>query len=136
LIEKLEGIEAGANRILVDNALSSTSTNPVQNKVIDAALTEINTNIGKVNESIASLDSTKANKEEVNASIKAIEDILGVNGGAGASSIGSRVTALENKDIELAAGVQKNLEDIAAQGLTIKGINETITTLATKDELN
>ena len=36
---KLDGIEEGANKTVVDAALSDTSTNPVQNKVIDAALT-------------------------------------------------------------------------------------------------
>lgn len=35
---KLAGIEAGAKNITVDSALSSTSTNPVQNKVVKAAL--------------------------------------------------------------------------------------------------
>lgn len=35
---KLDGIAAGANKTVVDSALSSTSTNPVQNKVIDNAL--------------------------------------------------------------------------------------------------
>lgn len=35
---KLDGIAAGANKITVDTALSSTSTNPVQNKVINSAL--------------------------------------------------------------------------------------------------
>lgn len=35
---KLAGIAAGANNTTVDSALSSTSTNPVQNKVIKAAL--------------------------------------------------------------------------------------------------
>ena len=35
---KLSGIEAGANNITVDSALSSSSTNPVQNKVINSAL--------------------------------------------------------------------------------------------------
>lgn len=35
---KLDGIEEGANKTVVDTALSSTSTNPVQNKVINAAL--------------------------------------------------------------------------------------------------
>lgn len=35
---KLDGIAAGANKTAVDSALSSTSTNPVQNKVIDNAL--------------------------------------------------------------------------------------------------
>lgn len=35
---KLDGIEEGANKTVVDAALSDTSTNSVQNKVIDAAL--------------------------------------------------------------------------------------------------
>lgn len=36
--EKLDGIATGATKITVDTALSSTSTNPVQNKVINSAL--------------------------------------------------------------------------------------------------
>lgn len=35
---KLDGIATGANKITVDSALSSSSTNPVQNKVINTAL--------------------------------------------------------------------------------------------------
>lgn len=35
---KLQGIAEGANRTIVDSALSESSTNPVQNKVINAAL--------------------------------------------------------------------------------------------------
>ncbi len=35
---KLDGIAEGANKITVDSALSSSSTNPVQNKVINTAL--------------------------------------------------------------------------------------------------
>lgn len=35
---KLSGIETGANKTTVDSALSSSSTNPVQNKVINTAL--------------------------------------------------------------------------------------------------
>lgn len=36
--DKLSGIAEGANKTTVDTALSSTSTNPVQNKVINTAL--------------------------------------------------------------------------------------------------
>lgn len=36
--KKLDGIATGANKITVDTALSDSSTNPVQNKVINAAL--------------------------------------------------------------------------------------------------
>lgn len=35
---KLDGIAAGANKTIVDSAMSSTSTNPVQNKVVKAEL--------------------------------------------------------------------------------------------------
>ena len=35
---KLEGIEAGANKTVVDDELSPTSENPVQNKAVKAAL--------------------------------------------------------------------------------------------------
>lgn len=42
---KLSGVETGANKTVVDSALSSTSTNPVQNKVINTALS------GKANSS-------------------------------------------------------------------------------------
>lgn len=36
--EKLDGIESGANKTTVDSSLNSTSTNPVQNKIINSAL--------------------------------------------------------------------------------------------------
>lgn len=36
--KKLDGISTGANKTTVDSSLSSTSTNPVQNKVINSAL--------------------------------------------------------------------------------------------------
>lgn len=35
---KLDGITEGANKTIVDSSLSSTSTNPVQNKVVNSAL--------------------------------------------------------------------------------------------------
>ncbi len=36
--DKLNGVEAGANKTIVDDAMSDTSTNPVQNKAVKAAL--------------------------------------------------------------------------------------------------
>lgn len=42
---KLSGIETGANKTIVDSTLSTTSTNPVQNKVINSSLNELNDNI-------------------------------------------------------------------------------------------
>ena len=45
---KLDGIAEGANKISVDTTMSSTSTNPVQNKVVQAALdNKVNKETGK-----------------------------------------------------------------------------------------
>lgn len=38
MVTKLNGIATGANKTTVDTALSSTSTNPVQNKVVNSAI--------------------------------------------------------------------------------------------------
>ena len=43
---KLDGIATGANKITVDSSLSSTSTNPVQNKVVNTAISNLNTLVG------------------------------------------------------------------------------------------
>lgn len=41
---KLNGISTEANKTIVDSALSTTSTNPVQNKVINSEITSLNNN--------------------------------------------------------------------------------------------
>lgn len=43
---KLSGIDTGANKTIVDNVLSTTSTNPVQNKVVNTAISNLNTLVG------------------------------------------------------------------------------------------
>lgn len=42
MVTKLNGIATGANKTTVDSALSSTSTNPVQNKVVKAQVDSLN----------------------------------------------------------------------------------------------
>lgn len=60
---KLEGIAAGATKITVDSSLSSSSTNPVQNKVINTALNNkvatstYNTKVSSLESSISSVES-------------------------------------------------------------------------------
>ena len=51
---KLAGIAEGANKTVVDSALSSSSTNPVQNKVVNAAIDNLKSLVGdtKVSEQI------------------------------------------------------------------------------------
>jgi hypothetical protein len=46
---KLAGIQAGANKTVVDTALSTTSTNPVQNKIVNAKLVELQNEIAVIN---------------------------------------------------------------------------------------
>lgn len=43
---KLDGIATGATKITVDTALSNTSTNPVQNKIVNSAINNLNTLVG------------------------------------------------------------------------------------------
>ena len=43
---KLAGIASGANKTVVDSSLSSSSTNPVQNKVVNTAISNLNTLVG------------------------------------------------------------------------------------------
>ena len=49
-----EGGEGGGGSVTVDTSLSSTSTNPVQNKVIYAAIQDINTELTGVDTLIGS----------------------------------------------------------------------------------
>ena len=59
-ISKLDGIAAGANKTVVDTALSPTSTNPVQNKVINTALSEKQDTITGAATTITSSNLTKS----------------------------------------------------------------------------
>lgn len=57
LLTKLNGIATGANKTTVDSALSSTSTNPVQNKAVNTALSgKISTSARGAKNGVASLD--------------------------------------------------------------------------------
>lgn len=53
---KLDGIATGATKVTVDSALSSTSTNPVQNKAVNSAISNLTTLVG--DKSVASQIST------------------------------------------------------------------------------
>ena len=75
---KLDGITDGSNEITVDDALSDTSTNPVQNKVINAALANKSdadhTHSGYASASDVSDLQTKVGDESVSAQITAALD--------------------------------------------------------------
>ena len=52
---KLDGVATGANKTTVDSALSATSVNPVQNKVVKAELDSLNTTKANTNHTHNSL---------------------------------------------------------------------------------
>lgn len=64
---KLDGIANGANKTIVDSSLSSTSTNPVQNKVVNAQFATIATALGTINQSISNLNYTVLTSSEIDA---------------------------------------------------------------------
>jgi polygalacturonase len=76
-ITKLAGIEAGANKTIVDTALSKTSTNPVENKVIAVKIEAIESDISSKNDALTqaveSLSSTKADKTAMENADKALQ---------------------------------------------------------------
>lgn len=73
---KLDGIDPDATKITIDEELSSTSTNPVQNKVINAALGE-KVPTANVTSTISSTDGSKIPTSQ------AVIDYVEENGGGG-----------------------------------------------------
>lgn len=67
---KLDGIATGANKITVDSSLSSSSTNPVQNKVINTALA------GKASSTHSHDEATSSAKGMMSSTDKAKLDAL------------------------------------------------------------
>lgn len=68
---KLDGIEEGANKTVVDSALNTESTNPVQNKVIASKLDEITSVGGEPNK----IEVIKVNgtQQEIEPSDKSVD---------------------------------------------------------------
>lgn len=63
LKDKLDGIETGATKTIIDSSLSSTSTNPVENKEVYSALQgKVNVETGK---GLSTNDYTTAEKNKV-----------------------------------------------------------------------
>lgn len=65
---KLDGIATGANKITVDTALSSTSTNPVQNKAVNSAIATLTSAVTTNTNSISTLTSAIGAIEEISSS--------------------------------------------------------------------
>ena len=83
---KLAGIAAGANKTIVDSALSATSTNPVQNKAVrlkfqdvDSEISGINSVLNSTADEIATIVNAYGSKNLVDTSL--IPNSIGIGGG-------------------------------------------------------
>lgn len=69
MVTKLNGIATGANKTVVDTALSSTSTNPVQNQVVNKAVNDltsaINTNTGSISAHTTAISALQTAFDEI-----------------------------------------------------------------------
>ena len=93
---KLDGIEAGANKTVVDESLNKESTNPVQNKVIATKLEEITSQGGEPN----TIDTIKVNGSPLEPDGSKAVDI----------SVPTKVSQLQNDSgYQTAANVEQTL---------------------------
>ena len=114
--EKLAGIEVGANKTIVDSSLSSTSTNPVQNKVIntkfDSIQASIDSKVDKVTgKGLSTNDLTATLKSNYNA----------------AYTHSQQAHAPADAEKNVIVGVQKNGTDLTVNSSTRK-VNITVPT--------
>ena len=132
---KLAGIEAGANKTVVDTALSSTSTNPVQNKVVNAAIGSLNTLVG--DEPVASqISSAVENKvDKVDGKGLSTNDYT-TNEKNKLAGIATGAEVNQNAFSNVVVGSTTIAADSKTDSLTIvAGNNITLTPDATNDKL-
>lgn len=120
---KLSGIATGATKVTVDNALSSTSTNPVQNKVINTALgNKVDAVSGK---GLSSNDYTNAEKTKLEGIAESANNYTHPSYTAKNSGL-YKVTVDNTGHISAATAVAKS--DITALGIPGSDTNTTYDT--------
>ena len=108
---KLAGIETGANKTVVDSSISSTSTNPVQNKVVNTALSN---KVDKVSgKGLSTNDLTNTLKSNYDA----------------AYTHSASTHAPTDAEKNVIVGIQKNGTDVSVNSSTRK-VNITVPTSA------
>ena len=81
MVTKLNGIAEGANKTVVDTALSSSSTNPVQNKVVNSAISTltstVTTNTSSISANTTAISALQTAFDEIETITSAeIEDLF------------------------------------------------------------
>lgn len=122
---KLDGIAANATRVLVDNALSETSTNAIQNRAVKAALAELMQSISQALEGKAAKvhAHTKADITDLTFDTAPTENSQNpvTSGGVYAALLGIK-TATQYTGTLLASGWAADSHGYQAQTITITGL--------------
>lgn len=120
--EKLAGIETGANKTIIDSALSSTSTNPVQNKIINTKFDSIQANI---NSKVDAVDGKGLSTNDYTTTEK--NKLSGIDEGAEVN---------QNAFSNIVVGSTTVAADSKTDTLTlVAGTNVTLTPDATNDKI-
>ena len=114
--EKLAGIETGANKTIIDSALSSTSTNPVQNKIINTKFNSIQTDI---NNKVDAESGKGLSTNDLTTALKSNYDA--------AYTHSQQTHAPSNAEKNVIVGIQKNGTDLTVNSSTRK-VNITVPT--------
>lgn len=112
--EKLAGIETGANKTIVDSALSSTSANPVQNKIINTKFDSIQADIDSKVDAVAGKG---LSTNDLTATLKSNYDA--------AYTHSQQAHAPSGAEKNVIIGIQKNGTDLTVNSSTRK-VNITV----------
>lgn len=128
---KLAGIAAGANKTTVDSSLSSSSTNPVQNKAIKAALDEKVPTTRTVNNKALSsditLDASDVGADASGSAAAALSNAQTYTDGKIADLINSAPTTLDTLG-EIATAMAENAD-------VVEALNDAIRSKASQGQL-
>ena len=135
---KLDGIEERATRVLVDTALSTSSVNAVQNKVVTARINEIAGTVGEHTSEIAGIKQDYVTKtvydkhvSDMNTTISGInEDIADINEALGLSgdqenTITDRIAALESDNTTNKSNIGELQSGLQATNTLLNATKET-----------
>lgn len=122
LKNKLEAIESGANKITVDTAMSTTSTNPVQNKIVKAAIDAVSTKVDNIiDDAPEAYDTLKEISEYISTHETEYEALL----------------AISNNKVDKEAGKGLSTNDFTDELLDkLNGIEGGSTNITVDDELS
>jgi hypothetical protein len=126
---KLANIEDSANKTIVDSELDSTSTNPVQNKVVKTAISNLNTLVGdtsvskQISTAIAEITPSSIGAATTSAVATAQSTADAALAQSGVSSVNGETGAiiLEASDVNAASVDHTHKELITSKGKILLG---------------